>query len=300
MKLLSRVLLALAFTTGFVAAAHAEERRFPSAEAAADALTEAIRKNDDRTVEAILGAGWRDFVPGTKEDEDRQRAGFLTAWDEAHKIAPTDDKHALVEVGKTGFSMPIPIVMDDNGWYFDVEAGRKEITAREIGRNELTVVQSLLAIVDAQRDYAALDPMKTGVETYARRLLSTPGKKDGLYWETTPNEAASPLGQLVAKAQPSDGHGNGYYGYHYRLLYRQGAAAPGGAYDYIVNGRMIGGFACIAWPVTYGETGVMTFIVSFSGQVYEQDLGPETPQRAAAITSFDPDKGWTKSDMTPP
>lgn len=300
MKLVSRILLALALATGAIATAQAEQRTFPTAEAAADTLTEAIRKNDDRTVEAILGAGWRDFVPGTAEDEDKQRATFLTAWDEAHKIAPSDDSHALVEVGKTGFSMPIPLIKEANGWRFDVDAGRKEITARQIGRNELTVVQTLLAIVDAERDYAALDPMKTGAETYARRLLSTPGKKDGLYWQTAPNEPVSPLGPLVAKAQPGDGPGTGYYGYHFRLLYRQGPSAPGGAFDYIVNGRMIGGFACIAWPVTYGETGVMTFIVSYSGEVYEQDLGPDTAQRAAAITSFDPDKGWTKSDMTPP
>lgn len=300
MRSVSRFLLAVALSTGFVTAAYAQQRTFPTADAAADTLTEAVRKNDDKTVEAILGAGWRAFVPGTTEYEDRQRVNFLKAWDEAHKIASTDDSHALVEVGKTGFTMAIPLVKEANGWRFDVAAGRKEIVAREIGRNELAVVQSLLAIVDAQHDYAALDPMKTGVETYARRLLSSPGRKDGLYWESKPNEPVSPLGSLLAKAQPGDGPATGYYGYHYRLLYSQGASAPGGAYDYLVNGRMIGGFACIAWPVTYGETGVMTFMVSQSGEVYEQDLGPETPQRAAAITSFDPGKGWAKSDMTPP
>ena len=124
--------------------------------------------------------------------------------------------------------------------------------------------------------------MKTGVATYARRLLSSPGKKDGLYWETKPGEPESPLGALVAKAQPGDREIDGYYGYHYRLLYGQGPAAKGGAYSYLVNGRMIGGFGVIAWPVRYGETGVMTFIVNQNGEVYEQDLGPDTAQRAAA------------------
>ena len=196
--------------------------------------------------------------------------------------------------------MPIPLVKEAAGWRFDVDAGRTEIRARLIGHNELTVVQSLLAIVDAQRDYAALDPMKTGVATYARRLLSSPGKKDGLYWETKPGEPESPLGPRLAKAQPGDREADGYFGYHYRLLYGQGPAAPGGEYSYLVDNRMIGGFGAIAWPVRYGETGVMTFIVSHSGEVYEQDLGPDTVQRAAAITLFDPDKDWQKADTTPP
>jgi hypothetical protein len=276
------------------------QRTFPSAEAAADALTEAARKDDDKTIAVILGSNWRDYVPGTKEDLDEQRKKYLAAWDDAHKIVMKGDSTAMIEVGKTGFLMAIPIVKEGDAWHFDIAAGAKEIQARYIGHNELTVVQTLLAIVDAERDYARLDPMKTGVETYARRLISTPGKQDGLYWETKPGEPESPLGELVAKAQPGAKQGEGYYGYHYRLLYRQGPAAPGGAYEYVVNGRMIGGFAAIAWPVRYGETGVMTFIVSHSGDVYEQDLGPETAKSAGAISSFNPDKGWEKADMAPP
>jgi hypothetical protein len=272
---------------------------FSTADAAATALTEAIRKDDDTTVSKILGAGWRDFVTGSAEDEDRVRAKFLAAWDENHKVVVTDDK-AAVEVGTTDWVSPIPIVKEGTEWRFDVEAGRKEMQAREIGRNELAVVQTLLAIVDAQRDYAALDPMKVGVPAYARRLLSSPGKKDGLYWDTAPGEPESPLGPAVAKAQASKGTDEGHYGYNFRLLYGQGPAAAGGAHDYLVNGRMIGGFAVIAWPVHYGETGVMTFVVNQSGDVYEQDLGPDTAKNAAAITVFNPDKDWQKSDMTPP
>ena len=276
------------------------ERTFPSADAAANTLTEAIRKDDDQTVSAILGAGWRDFVPGSRDDEDQERVKFLAAWDQAHQIVLSGEAKAQVRVGTTGYIMPIPIVKEGSTWRFDVDTGRREIQAQQIGRNELTVVQSLLALDDAQQEYAALDPMGTGAATYARRLMSTPGRKDGLYWETPPGAPQSPLGALVAKAQPGDGPAEGYYGYRFRLLYGQGPAAPGGARGYIVNGRMIGGFAAIAWPVRYGETGVMTFIVSFSGDVYEQDLGPDTGRRAAEITLFDPGKGWEKADTTPP
>jgi hypothetical protein len=278
-----------------------KQETFASPEAAADALTEAIRKDNDRAVAAMLGSGWRDFVPGTRQDEDNQRAKFLAAWDEAHKIERQGDDKAVVEVGKTGFVMPIPIVKDGDAWRYDVEAGRKEIEARTIGRNELTTVQTLLAIVDAQHDYAALDPMKTGEAVYARRLLSSPGKKDGLYWEARPGEPESPLGPLVAKAQPGTGEHEGYYGYHYRMLYRQGPAAkPDGAHEYVLHGRMVAGFGVLAWPVKYGETGVMTFIVNQQGEVYEQDLGPDTSAKAAAISAFNPDKDWQKADTTPP
>jgi hypothetical protein len=301
--LLRSGLAALALLVSLALPAFAQapkQQTFPTAEAAANAIVEALRKDDTKASAAMLGAGWREFVEGTPEEEDKQRAAFLTAWDAQHKIVPDGDSKATIEVGPTGFVMPIPLVKEAGGWRFDVEAGRAELKARLIGHNELTVVQSLLALVDAQRDYAALDPMKTGVATYARRLLSSPGKKDGLYWETKPGEPESPLGALLAKAQPGDREGNGYYGYHYRLLYGQGPSAKGGAYSYLANGRMIGGFGAIAWPVRYGETGVMTFIVNQDGEVYEQDLGPDTSQRAATILSFDPDKTWQKSDTTPP
>jgi hypothetical protein len=276
----------------------AKQRTFPSPDAAADSLVEAIRKNDDKTISAVLGMGWRDIVPGTRNEEDNTRAQFLKAWDEAHKIVLQGNDKALVEVGKTGFTMPMPIVKDGNAWRFDVDAGIKEIKARFIGRNELAVVQTMLAIVDAQRDYAAMDPMRVGTPVYARRLVSTPGRMDGLYWESKAGEPQSPLGPLLAKAQMG-GQANGYYGYHFRLLYRQGPAAKGGAHDYVVKDRMIGGFGAIAWPVRYGDTGVMTFIVNSAGDVYEQDLGPDTAQKAAAIASFNPDKGWEKADTTP-
>ena len=307
-SLLKRAFLALILVGGFaaglatnVSAQSAKPQGFPTPEAAADALTDAIRRDDSKAVSAALGANWRDFVLGRTEDEDRLRDKFLEAWDANHKVV-VDGNKATIEVGTTGWTGPIPIVKDGDQWRFDVEAGRKEITARRIGRNELSVIQSLLALVDAEHEYAALDPMKLGSPVYARRLLSSPGKKDGLYWDVTPGEPESPIGPALATAQAhgQGGTDDGYYGYRFRLLYAQGPDAPGGAYDYLVKDRMIGGFAIIAWPIRYGDTGVMTFIVNQQGVVYEQDLGPDTATKQAAITAYNPDKSWEKADVTPP
>jgi hypothetical protein len=302
MKTLIRIFFVVLLVAGAGSglAQPANQQHFANAEQAANALTEAIRKDDDKAVQAILGTGWRDLIPGTAEHEDDLRKRYLEAWDQNHKLIPEGDNRVVIEAGTTGWRSPLPLLKDAAGWYFDVEAGGKEIIAREIGRDEYTVIQTLLAIVDAQRDYVSMDPLKTGAPAYARRLLSAPGKKDGLYWEAKPGEPESPLGELVAKAQPGDALGQGYFGYRFRMLYAQGPAAPGGAYSYLVNERMIGGFAVVAWPVTYGETGVMTFMVSQSGDVYEKDLGPDTPTAAASITVFNPDNSWDKADMTPP
>ena len=278
----------------------AKLQAFPSADAAANALTEAVRKNDRTAMAAMWGADWRDFVPGTDNDVARRRNAYLAAWDESHKLVMSGDAKAMIEVGKNGWTLPIPVVKDGSEWRFDVAAGLKDMVFRRIGHDETAVIQTLLAIVDAEADYAAMDPMNTGAPSYARRLLSSPGKKDGLYWETKPGQPESPLGPAVAKAQADGQSPDGHYGYYFRLLYSQGPAATGGARNYLVNGRMLGGFGVIAWPVRYGDTGVMTFIVNQDGVVYQQDLGPQTAQRAGAISSFDPDKGWAKADMTPP
>jgi len=307
-SLLKRAIFALLLASGFAAglstigwAQTARPQGFATPEAAADALTEAVRRDDDKVVSAALGAGWRDFVLGRPEDEERTREKFLQAWDASHKVV-VDGNKATIEVGTTGWTAPIPLVKDGDQWRFDVEAGRKEITARQIGRNELSVIQSLLALVDAQHEYAALDPMKVGAPVYARRLLSSPGRKDGLYWDAAPGEPESPIGPALAtaQAQGQGGTEDGYYGYRFRLLYSQGPDAPGGAYDYLVKGRMIGGFAILAWPVRYDDTGVMTFMVNQDGVVYEQDLGPDTATKAAAINVYNPDKSWAKADVTPP
>lgn len=315
-KLVSRLVAALALYVGLLGPSVAQTptpvpapsqvqqvpqlKEFPTPEAAADALTDAIRKQDDKAITAMLGVDWHTLIPGSDWQDDELRANFLKAWDENHKIIQDTPDRALVGAGTTGWISPIPIVKQGDAWRYDVEAGRAELAARLIGRNELAVIQTLLAIVDAQRDYAALDPMKLGVPVYARRLLSSPGLKNGLYWETKPGEPPSPLGPLLAKAQPGEIERDGYYGYRFRLLYSQGPDAPGGARDYLVRDRMRGGFAVLAWPVRYGETGVMTFMISNDSDVYEKDLGEETAQKAAAINVFNPDQSWQKADMTPP
>ena len=297
---LAAAALVVGLAVGALAQQAARLQSFPTAEAAADALTKAVRDNDQKAMAALWGADWRDFVPGSDDDVQKRRAAYIAAWDEGHKLLMSGDTKAVIEVGKNGWTMPVPLVKDGGDWRFDFAAGLKEMALRRIGHDEAAVVQTMLAIVDAQSDYAAMDPMNAGAPSYARRLLSSPGKKDGLYWAAKAGEPQSPLGPAVAKAQADGQSPDGHYGYYFRLLYAQGAAAPGGARDYIVNGRMIGGFGVIAWPVRYGVTGVMTFIVNQDGVVYQQDLGPQTAQKAGVISSFDPDKGWTKADMTPP
>jgi hypothetical protein len=188
-------------------------------------------------------------------------------------------------------------VKTGQGWRFDTKAGAEEMRLRRIGRNELAVMQVMLAIYDAEKEYARVDRNRDGVLQYAAKFTSSPGKQDGLYWPTKANEPQSPLGPAVVAARTAGGGSDaGYYGYRYKLLTGQGKNAPGGAYDYTVRGRMIGGFAAVAWPVKYGDTGVMTFMVSHDGVVYEKDLGPDTAARAAAITRFDPDSSWQKVD----
>ena len=303
-SILRRGLLAHVFIAGLGTAAAAQQaaklQGFATAEAAAAAFTDAVRRSDSKALAAMLGGDWTDFVPSDKDDSGRERSQYLAAWNDNHVVSVAGGTKATVEVGKTGWTLPIPIVKDGAEWRFDVAAGYKEIQARTFGYDELGAIQTLLAIVDAQYEYVELDPMKTGWPQYARRLTSSPGRKDGLYWPTATGEPPSPLGPQVANAQADGSAPGGHYGYNYRLLHAQGPAAPGGAHDYLVNGRMIGGFAAMAWPVRYGDTGVMTFIVSYNGIVYQQDLGPETAQRATSIAAFNPEKGWEKADLTPP
>jgi hypothetical protein len=277
----------LSLVAGLALAVGAQAQTFPSPDAAAQAFVDAVKRGDD--------GPWRALLPPPSEDDEEIRERFLEAWAESHKIVPDGDARAMIEVGTKGWTLPIPLVRDGTVWRFDLEAGRAEIKARAIGRNELSTVQTLLALVDAQLDYATLDPMKTGRVQYARRLLSSPGRKDGLYWPTAPGEPQSPIGPELANAQVASGI---YNGYRYRLLYFQGPAAPGGAREYLINGRMLG-FAIIAWPAEYGETGVSTFITSHDGVVYERDFGPDTQTQATNMTAFNPDKDWEKADMEP-
>jgi hypothetical protein len=269
--------------------AHAQ-KHYLTPDAAADALVKAMRANDTKAMQTVLGQDWKRVIPTDDLSRDDVDA-FLAAWDQSHRIQAESDNTALINVGPDpAFTLLIPIVKNKAAvWKFDVVAGADRLRTARIGRNELAAMQAVLAYYDAQREYAIEDRTGKGVREYARKLVSATGKKDGLYWPAKLDEPGSPLGPLIALQKPK---APGYWGYHYKILTAQGADAPGGAYDYIIGGRMRAGFALVAWPVRYGDTGVMTFMVSHSGSVYEKDLGPGTDAVARAMTRFNPDASW--------
>jgi hypothetical protein len=284
---------AVAFALAVAAAmqpALAEQKTFPSPEAAMDALGAAIKASDDGALGVIFDPDFIEQIPPVGEDV-RQR--FLEGWEKSHKVTTEGDAKAVISVGTDGWTFPVPVMRQGKAWLFDIEAGEEEMRIRRIGRNELAAMNVVLAIADAEKEYAEQDLDGNGAPNYAKFILSSPGKKDGLYWESKDSEKASPLGPLAAEAHVEDIEpGSGYHGYHYKILTGQGKHAAGGAYDYMVNDNMIGGFAVIAWPVEYGNSGVMSFIVNHDGKVFEKDLGPETSGQVSSISSFDPDQTW--------
>ena len=280
--------------------ADAAPKSFASPEAAAQGLVDALKANDRDAALTILGASAREWLSSGDQVADRASiARFVHAYEEKHTLTAAGDARVILVVGNDDFPFPFPLVKADGAWRFDPEQGREEILNRRIGGNELFTIQTLLAIVDAQRDYASVDRNGNGLLEYAQKFMSTPGKKDGLYWKTKEGEAPSPLGDLFAKAvkagyTPGKGAGpQPYWGYYYKILKAQGKDAPGGAYDYVIKGKMIGGFALVAYPAEYGASGIMTFIVNYGGVVYQKDLGKETGKIAGALTKYDPDKTWT-------
>jgi DUF2950 family protein len=277
-------------------------KRFASAEEATQALVAALRSGETKASIAVLGSDARTLLSSGDAVSDRQsREKFLKAYDAANRLIPYGTRTVL-EVGTDYWPFPIPIVKDGDRWRFDTQKGREEILARRIGRNELYTIETCLAVVDAQREYYAQDRNGDGILEYAQQFASTPGKHDGLYWPTQPGEPPSPLGALVARAR-AEGYRRSksgptpLHGYIYRLLTAQGPAAPDGAYSYIAKGHMIAGFAVVAHPAQYGASGVMTFIVNHDGVVYQKDLGPKTATIAGAMRTFNPDAGWTKSEL---
>ena len=282
-------------------AAAPEQKNFASTEAGSTALIEAIKSNDEPALGSILGPNGSQLISSGDEVADTQsREAFIKAYNEAHKLVLEGDTQAILVIGKDEWPMPIPLVKSQDGWRFDTKRGAEEILDRRIGRNELNAIQVCLAIVDAERDYVAKDPDGDGIPEYASKFVSTPGKHDGLYWETKSEEPPSPLGPLLAAAA-RDGYTNSessslepYHGYFYKILTKQGKDAPGGAHDYLVNGQMIGGFAVIAYPARYGASGIMSFIVNQDGVVYEKDLGENTAAMASQMATFDPDPSWKR------
>ena len=289
--LLTAAVLALA-----MAAAHAQQS-FKTAEEAADALVSAAKTGDRKAVLTVLGQKGADIVSsGDTVADASARNRVIEAYNAKHQMAMEGTDKAVLIIGHEDWPFPIPLVRKDGTWRFDTAAGREEILYRRIGRNELSAIQACLAYVDAQQEYAERGIAGNGV--YAQRIVSGPGKNDGLYWPAQPSEDDSPLGELAASAA-AEGYRVGqqrapYHGYYYKVLTRQGPNAAGGALDYIVRGRMIGGFALVAYPAEYRNSGVMTFLVNHRGDVYEKDLGPNTAHIAAGITAFNPDNTWRR------
>ena len=274
--------------------AHAQrlQQVFKTPEAAMEQFGKAIKAKDLDAITLMLGEDYNEVIPEpTQEDYLR----FVAAWDNAHGLIMEGSDLAHISVGTKGWTLPIPLAKHRLGWFFDMDRADEEIDARQIGANELSTIKAMLAYGDAQREYQAADRMGDGVLRYAQKLQSTPGTKDGLYWPTNANEPRSPIGEYFAQSKSIDGlDRRGFHGYQYRILTAQGPAAKGGAKSYIQHRHMTEGFALIAWPVEYGETGVMSFIVNQDGIVYQKNLGPQTNSVAKNTHRFNPDNTWTR------
>ncbi|MCI0747202.1 MAG: DUF2950 domain-containing protein [Verrucomicrobia subdivision 3 bacterium] len=276
-------------------------KSFATPQEAVAALERAASAASLTELRAIFGPGLDEIANPDRVQATNELATFASGLSETNRLVPIAQKRLAIEYGPEATLFPVPLVENSGRWVFDTEAGAEELINRRIGRNELAVLEVVRAYVDAQREYAGRDRDEDEVLEYAQKFGSTPGTKDGLYWPRDLDGTMSPLGPLVAEAQAvgyrkSAGAGpQPFHGYYFRILTRQGKHAPGGAYDYIINRNMIGGFALVAWPAEYDETGVMTFIVNQQGRVYQKDLGSKTAQVAESIKAYDPDKTWQPS-----
>ena len=267
------------------------QRVFETPVTAADAFIAAAKTGENAPLIEIFGAKHKDAIGTVDVERDRElRARFAKMAVDHRSFRDNDDGSVTMVVGFEAWPFPIPLVKTDAGWRFDTDAGVVEIVKRRIGENELSAIAALRAYVEAQREYAAVPRDGTEVRQFAQKLRSSPGKKDGLYWPANAEkgEEPSPAGPEIKDSKTP------HAGYLFKILTAQGAAAPAGKYSYIINGKLIGGFAMIAWPADYGKTGVMTLLVNHYGDVYQNDLGPKTATLAAAIGEYNPDEGWSK------
>jgi hypothetical protein len=292
------IVMTLAFSQVSFAAA-VQQKTFPSAAEAVKAVVTAAKKNDNNELLAIFGASAKELIfSGDKVADSERRERFIQAYDEKNALVQKGSDMVLV-IGKNDWPFPIPLVKKGESWVFDTDKGRQEVLDRRIGDNELFTIQACLAVVDAQREYALKDRNKNGLLEYAQKFLSDPGKRNGLYWEAKAGEADSPLGPIMLQAKGEGYRGNPsgapspYHGYYYRILTAQGKDAPGGAYSYLVQGKLIGGFAAVAYPAEYGNSGVMTFIVNHDGKVFQKNLGNNTAAVARGMKEYNPDSTWT-------
>jgi len=279
----------------------AQEEHFPSADEAIKALRGAADSKDTNALATIFGPALRVLISADPVQASNGLAVFSRRMSE--KVSPVKESDSKVEldIGYEAWPFPIPLVKDGGEWFFDTVAGQEEILNRRVGKNELDTIQVCNAYVGAQRQYASADRVGDGCMQFAQHLRSSPGEHDGLYWHAEPGDDASPLGPLIAAAR-GEGYShqtkimsdaqNPYHGYFFKVLTRQGRRAPGGKYNYVINGHMVAGFALVAWPAEWGNSGVMTFIVNQSGKVYEANLGPKTVSIALKMTEYDPDSRW--------
>jgi hypothetical protein len=282
------------------AASAAAQKTFDSPDAAAQALIDVAKSGKLDSLLDLLGPGSREIAASADPVVARQnREVFVVAARERWRLEEDGADRRTLLIGNEDWPFPVPIVRGPMGWRFDAAAGREEILARRIGRNELATIDACYAFVDAQRRYAQEGHDGKPAGAYAQAIASAPGRRNGLYWPTKPGEKRSPLGSLLAEADAhartaknSQSKRAAFHGYYFRVLTAQGASAPAGAQSYIVNGVMTGGFALVAWPSAYDVTGVMTFIVNQDGVVYEKDLGPKTDALAQAMIAYDPDASW--------
>lgn len=293
------VLLALTLP---VSAPAADEQTFTSPQAAVNALVAAATNHDTNALHSIFGPEGHGLISPDVVQATAAFKIFVQHLTEKAQLVTNSDSNVTLEIGANAWPFPIPLVKQNGQWFFDTAAGGKEILARRIGRDELDTIAVCNAYVEAQREYASQDRMGDGVLAYAQFLHSTPGTHDGLFLPTNSGGELSPLGPLVAQARVEGYHRTAkmlndkqapYHGYYFKIMTRQGKHAPGGKYNYIINGRMIAGFALVAWPAEWNNTGVMTFIVNQQGKVYQKNLGPRTVKIARAMTTYDPDDTWT-------
>lgn len=293
-------LLFLALTLPSRAAA-VDEQTFTSPQEAVHALVAAATNHDTNALHSIFGPEGRELISPDAVQATEGFKMFVQHLTEQTQLITNSDSNVTLEIGTNSWPFPIPLVKQNGQWFFDTTAGKTEILARRIGKDEMGAIAVCNAYVEAQREYASED-RGSGVLEYAQHLRSTPGKHDGLFWPAKPGEELSPLGPLIAQARGEGYHRSAkmmndeqapYHGYYFEILTRQGKHAPVGKYNYIINGHMIAGFAFVAWPAQWGNTGVMTFIVNQQGTVYQKDLGPDTAKIAGAMTIYDPDASWT-------
>lgn len=297
--LLAIAIVAISLPPLTVHAAKTGHNSFKSPQEAVKALIEALRADDTKALYAIFGPDAKDILSTGDPVQDKAgKEAFLAAYDAKNVLVMESNAKAVLQIGTDDWPFPVPIVKKSKKWFFDARKGREEIVNRRIGKNELATIQTCLAYVDAQREYAAGDKDGDGLLEYAQKFVSSPGKKDGLYWNAGPGEEESPFGALFAQAS-KEGYKRGdkpvpYHGYYFKILTAQGNNVPGGSLDYIVRGRMIGGFAMVAYPARYGVSGIMTFLVNNNDIVYQKNLGKNTTKLAETMKTFNPDKSWKR------